>query len=136
MPDLVRNNRRQFVVGRRNLEQPAIDVNRAARKTEGIDFFRIDDAESVTQRRKGMVLNQTLAYRAEITFEPGISHERQRLFCFSDRLRADLSVLLQGKEIYTAAVCQEQKHSQQSSHHGETLDHKNGGLSPPFVVCR
>jgi len=65
-----------------------------------------------------MVLDEALSYCPEIAIEVCISYQRQRLFSLLRRLGADLDVLLEGEEIYAAAVCQEYEDSQQSFRHG------------------
>src|SRR5437879_2372590 len=117
MSDFMSDYRRQLVTIRCRLDQPTVDIDSPAWKTEGIDFFRIDDAKPISQIRQRMILNEPLAYRPEIVIEAWITHQRQRLLCLFCRLGSDLDILFEGKEIYTAAVCQEQEDSQQNFRH-------------------
>src|SRR5712692_7973546 len=66
MSDLMGENGGQLVVARCDLKHAPIDIDGAAWETQGVYFLRIDNAESVPQGWKRMVLDQTLSYCPEI----------------------------------------------------------------------
>ena len=111
-------------------EEAAIDVDCSTWKAERIDFLRVDDAESVSQRRQRTVLRQPLGDIAEICIDIRVTDDRQRVLDLFRRFRPDLDILLEREEIYASAVRQEQqKNSQQNIGHAETLKHDVCGLS-------
>src|SRR5437870_504505 len=112
MADLVRKDRSDFVVVGCDVEQTAVDVNRAARESERVDVLRIDDLELIPKRGQRPVLNDPPADNRYVTSDI-VGLNEGKLIGFFRSLRPDLHVLLEREEINALAVRQEKERSQQ-----------------------
>ena len=82
VPDFMCQYGGQFIFVAGDLNQAAVDVNRPARKTQRVDFFRVDDSEFVLDTGYLRILHDTLADDLNIPVEIG----------FPDNLEASLGL--------------------------------------------
>src|SRR5438093_1692060 len=99
MRDFVRENRSQLMLVSRELNQPAVDVDSAARKCHRIALPRIDDPEAVSQRRQRTAASQTQAHFPKVIGSGRVANKRQSFIGLPSGFRSDFNILLEGEEV-------------------------------------
>jgi hypothetical protein len=101
--DLVREHVRELVLGVREHEQPARDVDDAARQRERVRRPLIDDAERILERARGRVREQALADRLDERLHLRVAHQSERGGDLALALFARALVVVLGREHDRAA---------------------------------
>ena len=96
------DDRSQFGLVIRKLQRGRIDVNEAARKCEGSNFFRLDQVER-NRKRDVRVPRQILAETIHILGDDGVFHEAGLFPDFFGQLLAEGELLLQTVEVHASA---------------------------------
>ena len=77
MTNLMAEHSRKLIEAVRTFDQPAIEVDEATRKSEGVDLRRVDDAKLPGEVRPRRPARNAAAQLSHVRVDVGVTYQRQ-----------------------------------------------------------